>query len=111
MEFIKAMEIHKRMCDKQENCFSCPFDGMRNCCGDTNEQLIESEQILTDWDNANPVKTYLSDFLEKYPKAPMENGGKTPKTCPHHLGYCEKSMCDTINGNCIKCWNTPMEDK
>ena len=52
MEFIKAMEILERLCDKQENCFSCPFNGMKNCYGDTDEQLIKSEQTLTyrDWE-------------------------------------------------------------
>ena len=109
MEFIKAIEILKRMCDKQENCFSCPLNGMKNCYGDTNEQLIKSEQILTDWDKAHPVKTYLTDFLSKYPNAKMGDDGLPDDICPDKLGYCEtkgRRECD-----CTKCWNTSMEDK
>ena len=108
MEFFKAMEILERMCDKQENCFSCPFNGMKNCYGDTNEQQIKSEQILTEWDKAHPVKTYLTDFLSKYPNAPMRDDG-TPKICPQKLGYCKEFCC--VGTDCFKCWSTAMEDK
>ena len=67
------------------------------------KEFINNSERL---ENPPLIKTFLSDFLEKYPNAPLEVNG-TPKICPYELGYCEHK-CNKI---CVKCWNTPMEDK
>ena len=121
MEFIKAMEIRHRLCNSRDTistgkCIHCPLMfatilNIRDCSEIMQCYPAEAEKILTEWDKANPVKTYLTDFLEKYPNAPMDCDWKTPKTCPHDLGYCEESICEAIHGDCLKCWSTPLEAK
>ena len=56
-------------------------------------------------------KTYLEDFLEKYPDAPKDICG-SPKMCPEDLyqnADCDEEYCDRIG--CEKCWNREMEVK
>lgn len=54
------------------------------------------------------TKTYLSDFLEKYPNALLKGNGMPP-ICPDTLGYFKPKCCES-SCDCIKCWNTPMEE-
>lgn len=61
------------------------------------------------WEKANeePQKTILQDFLEKYPKARMDDDGIPFNICTYNLGYeDDKYECDL---KCEKCWNTPLE--
>ena len=115
MEFVKAMQISKRMCDKYSKklCTGCPLSPEHNgtykgcSCSTFIEKYPEqAEAILKKWDEENPVKTFLSDFLEKYPNAPL-NDSKAPRCCPSDMGYCE--CC--CNMNCFKCWNRPLESE
>ena len=116
MEFIKAMEIRHRLCNSRDTistgkCIHCPLMfatilNIRDCSEIMQCYPAEAEKILTEWDKANPVKTYLTDFLEKYPNAELLPAG-VPKACAKHIGYCTECP-----NSCIKCWNnTLMEDK
>lgn len=53
-------------------------------------------------------KTYLQDFLSKYPNAPLKEDG-APDICLRKL-YGDVVDCE-IYCNCVPCWNTKMEDK
>ena len=116
MEFIKAMEIRQRMCGKyNDNCDNCPLSFVNNnrdlTCNELMEDYpAEAEKIFEDWDKAHPVKTILSDFLEKYPNAMLGDDGTPMDICPSYLGYFGKCKCKS-RSDCLKCWNTPMEDK
>lgn len=63
--------------------------------------------IVQSWSDAHPLKTCLSDFVEKFPKAPLGMDG-TPDICPDILGYRGDSNCC---GNCKECWNTSLREE
>lgn len=111
MEFTKVMEIKKRMCSSTK-CNVCPLgkqisEGVTYCPDFIGEFPSRAEQILIEWDKAHPVKTFLSDFLEKYPNALLDEMGM-PVVCPYQLGYTEDD-CKESCGNCPTCWNRPLE--
>lgn len=57
-------------------------------------------------------ETFLSDFKEKYPKAPLDEDGTPQRVCPHMLGYIEAEIrpCRFETHNCKDCWSRPLED-
>lgn len=117
MEYIKAMEIRQRICDKYRSmqyCKGCPLryqETKQDCgCSTFMERYPEqAEIILTKWDEENPVKTFLSDFLEKHPKAMLSESGIPSAICPERLGYCKNKGCKFEN--CVDCWNRPLESE
>ena len=56
----------------------------------------------------HPRKTFLQDFLEKYPKAPLDRDG-TPRACPEIFGYLPLDYVERCGGDCIACWNQPLD--
>ena len=119
MEFLKVIEIRNRMCNKI-SCVVCPLFAIEkekevSCCVDVLKDFpAEAEKALIEWDKANPVKTFLSDFLEKHPKAALHEVG-TPFICPYELGYItDKDCCfnaDTECTDCLVCWSRPFESE
>lgn len=114
MDFLKAIEIERRMTKADERgycgirCDDCPLyykgDGVEMYCDDFKRSRPEEHlKILEEWDKENPQKTRLQDFLEKYPKAPMH--GNSPTACACDLGYSGVCIDD-----CEECWNTPIEE-
>lgn len=82
----------------------------------TDSKLYSQELMMTDktfeervafveqWSKEHPKKTRMQDFLEKFPKALMNNWGKGehPKVCCLEVGYTNKCpMCK----DCLDCWN------
>lgn len=111
-------------------CKECPLsrfnNGERILC--TELELNHSGkaiQIVQQWSNANPRKTYLSEFLRYYPNAQLrtellysqleavEAGIISPEIpkciCPYHLGLMSSDDCRKDH-NCVECWNQPIED-
>ena len=120
MEYVKAMEIKARMCEKYKNiCRKCPISSsMREsntvlCHDFCTAYPAESEAILTKWDAENPVKTMMDDFFEKHPNAPTRTSG-APRTCPHECGYVTvekgRRVCDYVKGDCLECWSRPLQE-
>ena len=117
MEFLKVIEIRNRMCDKRP-CVDCPIfaieEGKGMDCMDVLKSFpAEFEKALIEWDKANPVKTFLSDFLEKHPKAVLRADG-SPLMCPQNLGYTSNEACvNDKNGafDCLACWSRPLESE
>ena len=64
-------------------------------------------EIVQKWSDEHPQKTYLEDFLEKYPNAQIING--IPRFCPEFLGYKKPEKSCGIS-ECEDCWNKPLED-
>lgn len=65
--------------------------------------------IVQNWSNNNPVPTYLSDFLSKFPNAKLDPDGIPINVCPCSLGY----TCDNeknCEGNCEECWKKSLVD-
>lgn len=100
-----------RMCESNE-CNDCELS-IRNSSADANcgAYIKNSPQsaiaVLQSWSDAHPQKTYLSDFVEKHPKAPLRTDG-TPRVCIKEVGYETKTCCENIF--CKDCWNTPLTE-
>lgn len=94
-------------------CGKCPLssdnNGVGECCTDFEmlypEQVIE---VVQRWSNANPQKTYLSEFLKNYPNTPLDDDGTPDSICPYDLGLMSIDDCNK-DYNCVKCWNQPIK--
>ena len=110
---MNILKEWQRMCRAMSNevddcSWDCPIVGN---CPITSESITEidikdMEQAIRKWAEAHPVKTYLQDFKEKFPKA---NEDRIPKWCCVEVIYKENGECDP-GRNCVDCWNRPMED-
>lgn len=93
------------------DCSNCPLCSTNNnkglLCTDF-EVLYPKEAVkaVQEWSNANLQRTYLTEFLEHYPNAKLNDAG-TPKSvlCPHYLGLNDIGDCQR---SCVECWNQPM---
>lgn len=95
-------------------CTDCPLSRFNN-----NEKIVCSElelfhsetavQIVQQWSDEHPQKTFLTEFLKNYPNAPLGDDGTPEIICPHHLGLKDIEDCE-IDPNCIECWNQPIEE-
>lgn len=105
----------KRMTKRAKNgqcqlgCSSCPLCGTNNNKGllcTEFEVLYPKEAIkaVQEWSNANPQRTYLTEFLEHYPNAELDENG-IPKICLWKLGLAAIKERNCVEGDCIKCWN------
>lgn len=110
MNILKEWQrVCRAMSDENDDCLrDCPIVGN---CPITSESITEidikdMEQKITEWAEAHPVKTYLQDFKEKFPKA---NEDRIPKWCCVEVIYKENRECNP-DRNCEECWNRPMED-
>lgn len=94
------------------DCAKCAFYLKEEpFCLEDSQNYEGMEIKLEEWIAGHPAKTYLQDFLEKYPNAPLHNNG-IPKICPCHVGYfnIDEKPC-TIGRfvDCVKCWGREME--
>ena len=117
MDFTEYMKIKQRMVKYSlkmracmEDCGECAFhtqnNGLKCHCSDV--ELIDpelAENIVKQWAKEHPQKTYMKDFLEKFPKAKIGEHN-IPTACREYIyggGYPEPA-------NCLACWNEPMEE-
>ena len=122
MDAAKYFEEKKRMLNSLGRtkwrcygvkCSNCPLyvnnNGIDAACEELEMLYPErAVEIIEKWSQEYPQKTFLSDFLEKYPKARLRDNGTPKDVCPYSLGYEEhKGCCD---GRCMKCWNRPLEE-
>lgn len=93
-------------------CEKCPLssdnNGVGECCTDF-EMLYPEEviKVVQRWSDEHPPKTYLSEFLERYPSALLNDDGIPKSVCPYDLGLMNKEFC---RKSCIECWNQHIED-
>lgn len=110
-EKAKLLRDYGRMC-KTVKCESGDC-GLRDEFGHTcNTAFLKypekAVEIIEVWAKEHPERTYMMDFLEKFPKANLDIRG-LPKICVIDLGY--PMICpDTIIRKCEECWNQPMEE-
>ena len=117
---INFLHEFKRLCDSRDECVAnvadeenCPMFGVcsithSKLCAETIKKAIETVQK---WSDEHPVKTYMQDFFEKFPKAQLDSDG-TPFACRKKLygGVRPKDKrCDRREA-CKYCWNEPMEE-
>lgn len=112
MDALKFLEEFDRMCVyyKDKICRGCPREGSPNCiiAAMGKEERAKLIRDVEQWSKEHPKRTRSQDFLEKYPNAPIGTYG-TPEVCCIDLGYC-KNDCDLFKGNCVDCWNMPVEE-
>ena len=110
----RMIKEHRYIC-KLKDCADCPLhltkNGMSISCTKLEKNYHgKAIAIMQKWSNEHPQKTYLSEFLKNYPNAPLSVDG-TPKLCPEKLGLTNKKpCCDCISGDCVNCWNQPVEE-
>lgn len=108
MDADKFMHDAGRMCGANENCTTC---NSIDCCSPPSwrdaRQRTRFIENVRQWTELNPETTILRDFLEKYPKAKLDDYG-VPKMCPSWLGYKDMQLCTRLK--CNECWNQPLKD-
>lgn len=97
-------------------CAKCPLSGDNNdageCCTDFEMLYPQAAiSIVQRWSNANPQRTYLTEFLKHYPRAPLYEIGTPKGICPYHLGLMDKDDCPSTHRDCVKCWNRPLPER
>ena len=116
MELTEYMSIKRRMVKMQKGgkcalpCDACPLEWMNNGAGLACYQLEtrhpeRAVEIVKQWAKEHPQKTYMKDFLEKFPKAKIGEHN-IPTACREYIygGGCPEPA------NCLACWNEPMEE-
>ena len=104
----------KRMCHKN-SCDVCPLSSFSNgtnkiCRVFENCYASKAIDIVQKWSDKHPQKTFLTDFLEKYPNVPLAKNGY-PSICPYELGYTKEEYINCGSLTCKQCWNTPIESE
>ena len=90
----------------------CYHNGTGSGCNSFEYKHTEQAiAIVQKWAQEHPRKTILQDFLEKYPKARVNEKGYPDDVCPAELGYLgENFECEEVfDTNCESCWNQPLE--
>lgn len=114
MDVVKFLKEKYRMTKKcRISCADCPLGSENNTTGFACSDLqgVHPEiavSIVEKWSKEHPQETYLTQFLKHYPNALMDDDG-TPEVCVNELGIKRDDGCTTCN--CIKCWNTPIEEE
>lgn len=95
------------------DCTKCPLSSKNNGTSENlscaNLEIHYPEKavaIVQKWSNEHPQKTYLSEFLKKYPNALLNDNGLPKGVCLYNLGLAD---CKEYP-NCVDCWNQPIED-
>lgn len=105
-----------RMCHSYEWCTQCDLFERRDlfesriCDGRINKisiyRLAECHDIVSKCAEQHPAKTCLSEFIERYPNAPLNEDGVPGRLCPSDLGHDVSGDCNGLC--CTECWNQPV---
>ena len=109
----------RRLCSLRRTCGAiahdeqCPLHGFCELAYSKiyAEDAIKAVENLQKWSDEHPKKTYIQDFLEKFPKAQIDSDG-SPFACRKKLyGGVRPNdkRCDRRE-TCKNCWNKPMEE-
>lgn len=115
MDAIKFLKEKYRMTKKCRICCAdCPLSSENNTTGFacSDFQGVHPEiavSIVEKWSKEHPQETRLSQFLKCYPNAMLREDGVPMQICPWDLGISENAGCSI--GNCVDCWNTPIEEE
>lgn len=99
----------KRMClSIKFGCATCPLGMFAGpCYPDFYPDNID--EIVDDWVEKHPVKTYAMDFFEKFPNAQRKATTGIPISCIRVI-YSEFYDKDCPVGGCSECWNQEMKE-
>lgn len=120
MDAVKYFKIKKRMtngCAENSNCSQCALDSENNqhildCIVFEMQHPEEAVEAVEKWAEEHPVKTRMSDFIEKFPKARVLKDGNN-----EYVDICPVTIDITwtcLNGVCKNCmqeyWNEEVEE-
>ena len=76
MDAVEYLKTLRRLCKSKERCSGCVlYNKEDSCCiADIGESAEDTVQIVEQWAKDNPVKTRQSEFLKKFPNAPIDKG-------------------------------------
>lgn len=108
----------QRLCSSRDKCIAdaaneeqCPMVGICSC-GLTNLCAQDAKKTVQKWSDEHPKKTYVQDFLEKFPEA-QRNWDGVPFVCRKRIyggiHSATSEGCDDTKA-CYRCWNKPMEE-
>lgn len=111
MDAVEFLKEKARMCEEYDYCNGCQINKAREntiCQYWFTLHPEEAVAIVEKWSKKHPRKTYVMDFLEKFPNAKVLPSGEIP-TCikyvyPNADVDCNKSIC-------AMCWTKPMKEK
>ena len=109
LTFIKE---HNRMCNYFEGCECCPLDCECICSQDfkmSDSDVEKVLQVVQDWSDNHPRKTYKRDFFEKFPYA-LRNAKDCPTMCVGDVYGSACMMYTCTDEDCVQCWNRSMEE-
>lgn len=94
------------------DCEKCPLSKTNNSFGmdcirlqsDYPERAVE---IVQQWSDDHPLKTYKEDFYEKFPTA-RKSYNECPPACRYNIYGDEGNGC--VCKSCTECWNEPMPE-
>ncbi len=113
---LEYFKIKKRMTKECTiGCGACPLwdknDGLTMMCKKFEMRYPEKAiAIVEQWGKEHPKKTYLSDFLEKYPNAELGGNGIPKYICPSGLGFENIGKREQCHYRCVECWSQELEE-
>ncbi|MCU7381076.1 hypothetical protein OBO34_22430 [Clostridiales Family XIII bacterium ASD5510] len=110
MEFKEFVKKFWRMC-KNTDCMCCDVttDEITECQEWIFENPDEAEKIVSTWDKEHPVRTYLKDFQEKFPKSTYFDSGVYCNACRKRLYGQIEDLDECSYEDCELCWNQEVE--
>lgn len=120
-------EIGERLCraynrqHQNGTCSGCPLaeehENME-CLAATisclNIKNVEKQlELMREWADEHPAKTYKDVFLEKFPNARISDKDDSPIACRKMVfgGFTAFSDCIDNGDKCKKCWNEPYKEE
>lgn len=116
MSEINLLKEYCRMCKETECGIGCPiFEAKGDLCL-CKEWILshpdEATKIVEKWAKGHPQKTRQDVFLERYPKAMIEND--VIRICPKLIEGDENIRCDAVDTcpDCVKeYWLAPAAEE
>lgn len=111
MKAIEYLKAKARFCTGI--CNICPLNSNNNeeklYCDDLEIERPEiAVELVEKWAKENPVKTYLSVLLEKFPNTKLNYNG-IPTICLSDLFDIDGRQCPVMT--CQDCWNREYKEK
>jgi hypothetical protein len=101
MEFKKVISGFKRMCAVND-CSTCPLTGAEdNCLEFLYSDPNSVEEIIAEWLENNPTKTYLTEVLKFFPDTPLHPQFGFP------VGFCP---CDVASNRGCEHIEIPVQE-
>ena len=109
---MATIHDYARICKAVDDCMDCPLSESANprripCCDYIPDYPAEASAIIDKWCAEHPQKTYLQDFLEKFPKAKLDDDGDPIADACDVYG--DVFACK--GHKCCDCWNKVMPDE